>query len=266
MRSVALILLAVLLNGCTTLGYKQFYSQTAPSKYPPTDSVLVFQYANVDIKNVYDLLFSDYLIIGRSSFNGPFENPEGSQSFAKSIGTDILITSSQFKETRTAIASVSTPSTSTTYISGYGSGGYYSGSATTYGTQTHTYPIRVDRYDQEGLFLKNVNGIKGLWEKKRESFPVGAPTEFDGSWANENYKLDLYGSLGQVAAFVIEAGKDRGEWPVGQLKFFFSPESKKGIYLMGNRTPMPATFEVNKFGHLEVKLIGTDESFSFARK
>ena len=57
---------------------------------------------------------------------------------------------------------ITTPTTSTTYnsrtVSAYGSGGYangmYSGTSTTYDTQTTYIPYSVDRYEQAALFFK----------------------------------------------------------------------------------------------------------------
>ena len=35
---------------------------------------------------------------------------------------------------------------------------------------------------------------------------------------------------------------------------------------MGNKTPIPANININKFGHLEIKLLTNTETFSFAKK
>ena len=50
-----------------------------------------------------------------------------------------------------------------------------------------------------------------------------------------------------------------------QLKMIFDKDFGVGIYLMGNKTPMPAKFCVNKFGPLEIELITDSEKFSFAK-
>jgi hypothetical protein len=78
----------------------------------------------------------------------------------------------------------------------------------------------------------------------------------DGAWFNEDYRLDLYRSGEQLVAFVAEdpKGKERSNWHQGQLKFIYGVDSGVGIYLMGNKTPMPANFNLNKFGHLEEPL------------
>jgi len=64
---------------------------------------------------------------------------------------------------------------------------------------------------------------------------------------------------------LADSPKERQDWNAGQLKFIYGVESGVGVYLMGNKTPMPAQFSLNKFGHLEVKLIPAKKTFSFAR-
>ena len=67
MKNLVFGLLLLLLGGCAQ-GHKQFYRQVAPKKYPPTSDVMIFRYRNVEIEEIYNLLFSDLLIIGKSSF------------------------------------------------------------------------------------------------------------------------------------------------------------------------------------------------------
>lgn len=258
------------LSGCTTLGYKtlghkKFYNQVAPMKYTPTSDVMIFEYSNVDLDEIYDLLFSEYLIIGKSAFNGPYESPGQSRSYAKSIGADIFITSSQFKETRTSFMNLSTPSTSTTSISGYNGNSSVYGTATTYGTQTTTVPIRVNRYDQDGMYLKNVNGINPLWDHIRSQYQSTGTNDLSGIWKNESYEIEIIQSGEQMIAFIRAVLDGDKSWSKDQLKMVFGIDSGVGIYLMGNKTPMPSKFSVNKFGFLEVQLLSNAEVFSFAK-
>ena len=264
-RALIVTFVALLVQGCSSLGHKEFYAQVAPIKYPPTEKTMVFEYANVNLKEIYDLLFSDFLIIGRSGFNGPYENPDRSVTYAKSIGADVFLSTSQFKEARTSFMNLSTPTSSTTYISGYSGTGSFYGTATTYGTRTTTVPITVNRYDQGGLFLRNVNSVVPLWERTEAQYKKTEPSNLEGVWFNENYKLNLYRSGQQLVAFIAGEPKDLDSWGKGQLKFIYGVDSGVGIYLMGNKTPMPAQFALNKFGHLEVMLIASKETFSFAR-
>ena len=261
---IAFILLVA--QGCMTIGHKKFYDQVAPSKYPPTSKVIIFEYANVNLKELYDLLFNDFLIIGESSFNGPYEGPRQSISFAKSIGADVFISTSQFKETRTSFMNLSTPTTSTTYLSGYSGSGSFYGTATTYGTTTTTIPIQVNRYAQGGLYLKNINNILPLWERVRDQHKRTSQSPIEGLWKNENYELELFQSGQQIVAFIVNKPKNKKVWNVGQLKMIYGVDSGVGVYLMGDKTPMPAKFKINKFGHLEVTLLAQDDTFSFARK
>jgi hypothetical protein len=264
-RTLVAVLAILLIQGCATSGHKKFYSQVAPTKYPPTGRVLVFEYANVSLKEVYDLLFSDFLVIGRSGFNGPYENPSQAVSYAKSIGANVFLSTSQFQETRTSFMNLSAPTSSTTYLSGYSGSGPFYGTATTYGTRTTTIPIAVNRYDQDGLFLRNINNVIPLWERTDAQYKKTESSELEGVWFSENYRLNIYRSGQQIVGFVVSAPKERQDWRQGQLKFIYGFDSGVGVYLMGNKTPMPAKFGLNKFGHLEVSLLTANVTFSFAR-
>lgn len=265
MKNIAITCVILLFLGCS-IGHQKFYSQVAPVKYQATEKTRIFEYANVDLKNIYDMFFSDFLIIGRSSFNGPYEEPSQSESYANSIGADIFITSSQFKETRTSLMPITTPTTNTTYVSGYSGKNFFQGTLTNYGTQTISIPIEVNRYDQTGLYLKNINKVVPFWEKTEDQYKKTNSTNLEGIWFDNKYKLNLFKSDEQLVAFVLESPKDIEGWDKGQLKFIFNEKSSVGIYLMGDKTPMPAKFNLNKFGHLEVVLILAEESFSFARQ
>lgn len=264
-RLTIVALFIILVQGCASIGHKEFYSQIAPVKYPPTEKIMVFEYSNVELEEIYNILFSDYLIIGKSSFNGPYEKPAKALAFAKSIGADVFITNSQFVETRTSFMNITTPNTSTTYINGYAGGSYYSGTATTYGTQTTTVPIRIDRYDQDGMYLKNINNIIPIWEKDESFFPKTESSPMDGAWFNESYSLKLYKSGNYYVAFILNKSKDRKEWKIGELKLIYDIKTGIGIYLMGDKTPMIAKFKLNKFGNMEINITTEDEIISFGR-
>lgn len=266
-KSAAVILATFFLSGCAVVGHKDFYSQISPTKYPPTEKVMIFEYQNMSLKGVYDTLFSDFLIIGKSSFIGPYEEPEQALSFAKSIGADVFITNSQFKSTQTSIMSITTPTATTTNINGYSAGQSFYATATSYGTTTNNIPITVSRYNQDGYYLRNVNKVLPLWDMSEDQFGKTADGIFAGNWHNENYKIKIYQSNKKTVGTVLNVvGKDRTKfWNQGQLKLIFEETANLGVYMMGDKTPVPATFSINKFGHFEVKLIESGEVFSFAR-
>lgn len=267
-RVLAMVFAALLVQGCVGIGHQEFYSQVAPTKFPPTQKTMLFTYPNTDLKDIYHLLFSDFLIIGKSSFNGPYQDPQRAIPFANSIGADVFITSAQFKETRTSYVPLTLPTSQTTYISGYSGAGSFYGTATSYGTTTTMTKTSVDRYDQNGFYLKNVNHVVPLWERVDSQYKRTEPSDLDGTWFNEDYKINIYRSGDQIVAFVAEKPKntEKASWGAGQLKFLYGINSGVGIYLSGNKTPVPARFQLNKFGNLEATFIGFNETYSFARQ
>jgi hypothetical protein len=260
-------LLTFVFTGCAQSGYQEFYSQQSPKKYPKTEKVMLFEYSNIKLRDIKTILFDDYLVIGQSGFNGPYENPENAISFAKSIGADIVITNAQFKETRSSIVPLTLPSTTTTNFSGYSGGSSFYGSATSYGTQTTMMPITVHRYHQDGIFLKNINNVHPLWERTTNDYKKTTDNSLEGIWENESYKIKIFQSGTQITSFITEVKKDINQsfWQINDLKFIFGNETNKGIYLMGDKTPIPSIFTLNKFGFLEVELITSGQKISFAR-
>lgn len=263
-RLLVVLACLALLNGCAQVGYKEFYTQVAPSKYPATEQVKVFEYENVNLKDVYDTFYSDFLIVGRAGFNGPYEDPAGVVGFAKSIGADVVITTAQLQGTRTALIPLTTPTTTTTTFSGTVGTRPVNGTATTFGTTTTNVPITVNRYDQDALYLRNVNGVVPLWRRTSADYPRTGDGAQDGAWSNDNYRVNVVRSNGQNVGF-IESVKGNGKGAPGQLKFLYGADTGTGVYLMQEGAPMPAKFAVNKFGHLEVKLLTGDDTFSFGR-
>ena len=160
---------------------------------------------------------------------------------------------------------ISTPTTNTTYINGYNGNAPVYGTATTYGTKNTTVPVVVDRYDQSGMYLKNVSGLIPLWERVKEQYPKTSNNELSGIWKNESYQIEVYQSDNKMVAFIDKVLGGDNSWESGQLKMIFDQKSGEGIYLMGNKAPMPFNVSINKFGHLVVKLAISDVVFSFAK-
>ncbi len=266
MKKLLMLLILAALTGCAALQHQESYRQSAPTKYPRTAKVMVFEYRNTNIHELYNLLYSDFLIIGKSEFTGAYENPRSSVEFAQSIGTDVFVATSQFKETQMSFVPMITPTSSTSYISGNTANGPFFGTANSYGTRTTMVPVYVDRYIQSGLYLKNVNHVTPLWEKTASDYKETGANPLSGIWYNENFDLKIYKSGTQMVAFFDHSprGKEKGQ--VGDLKMLFNPETGAGIYIMADKTPQPAQIKVNKFGNLEVDLLSQNETFSFARR
>ena len=272
-KTISIFLVLLILSGCATSGYQSFYSQQAPSKYPETEKVMLFEYSNINLDDIQKILFDDYLVIGKSGFNGPYEDPKSSAiSFGKSIGADVILTTAQFKETRSSVVPLTLPAPTTTNYSGYVGGSSFYGSATSYGTQTTIIPITVHRYNQDGIFLKNINNVHPLWERTINDYKKTTDNQLDGIWEDEDYQLNVYQSGLQIIAFITQnkATDDRKDvWKENNMKFIFGVKSDKGIhkgiYLRGDKTPIPSDFSVNKFGFLEIKFITDGTIFSFKK-
>jgi hypothetical protein len=265
-KKLLLLLVFTALTGCAALKHQETYQQAAPTQYPKTDKVVVFEYRDLNIREIYDLLFSDYLIIGRSEFTGPYESPKGSVEFAKSIGTDVFVSTSQYKDSQSSYSTTSTPTFSTSYINGYNRNGPFYGTATSVGTSYTTIPVSFTRFDQGGLYLKNVNHVSPLWERRRSDYKESTTHPLTGIWFNDNFDLKLFKSGSQMAGFFNSAPKGKETGQIDDLKMLFNPETGVGIYMMADKTPHPAQIKMNKFGHLEVKLESRNESYSFARR
>jgi hypothetical protein len=241
--------------------FAQNYAQVAPTKYRPPPATLVFDYQDMKIDELYTLLFSDFIIVGRSRFSGPHTDPVPAGGFGNSIGADVVVTTSQLSGTQTIFRTEAQVTTGRTMRRGRLL-------ATTYGTQIATVPIEVNRFVHEALFLRKTTLSTPPWEHTKKMYDRVLLSEFDGEWFNEHYSLEVYRADTQVVGFVRGSprGADRARWGAGQLKFIFGLDSGVGIYLTGNKSPQPASFKMNKFGHLEVTLASGVASYAFARE
>ena len=293
-KKLAILLLGMFsLVGCTIApqknNYEEFYHQVSPTKYPITTDSMLFEYQNIDLDEIYEMLFSDYLVVGKSTFNAPYSSPSNATEYAQSIGSDLFIVNSQFKETKTSFVQRVSPTINYTRITGYNGEGASYGHLTTYSTQTSIIPIEVDRYDHQGFFLKNINNVAPLWDRKRDQYQETDHSELSGEWYNEDYKMELIKSGDQMIAFMLEITneevlkdkdinvnaqlkiyRNRNVTPKimqkeSEIKLIFGTGSGVGIFLMNDKMPVPATFKVNNFGHLEVKLLTNSKVFSFAK-
>jgi hypothetical protein len=158
-----------------------------------------------------------------------------------------------------------TPTTSTTTFSGYAGSNGFSGSATTFGTKTTSVPITVDRYNQDGMFLRNAHNVNSLWTKHKQDYTKTGKSDFDGIWKNENYELELYQSGNEIAGFIHKVVGRDVQWNTSDLKLIFNPLKGTGIYMMGDKKPVPSKIYINRFGHLDITLLTSKEHIAFKR-
>ena len=192
-------------------------------------------------------------MIGRADFKGSYTDPRSYDGFAKAIGADTVIASSQLSETRTSFIGHAT--------------------YTSFGVTSITVPVESYRYEQSQIYLKNINNAPLLWEGTRSDYPVTGTSALDGIWNNLNYQVEIVTSNGRQVAFLTQKPNStepyeqgtQNTWNPDDLKFLFSADSKVGVYLMGDRAPIPAGFEINRFGHLEVTFFTNQRKLSFEK-
>lgn len=167
----ALFSLAMLLAGCTSNGYKEFYT-SVPGATP--DAVAAIRAAppraqpaverTASLENVLEsYLRKGYTAIGYSSFSaGGGRSEAGAISYAKELKADlVLIVNPTYRESVTASVPITLPTSTTSQTNGSatvsGPGGtanvYGQSTTTTYGSRTTYLPMRIDRYNYGAVYF-----------------------------------------------------------------------------------------------------------------
>lgn len=123
-----------------------------------TPKLFVSNNLDVDIKT---LKAKRYLVVGTSSFNGPYEDKEGAIEQAKSIGATVVLIKSEFTNTESVTVPFLLPTSSTTYSSGDAylgdTYGQYSGETKTYSKTVVPINKKQNRYDQAAVYFVKSN-------------------------------------------------------------------------------------------------------------
>jgi len=221
------LILVLFLTGCSSNEYNKFYTQTAPFKYSKTTNPKLFSYTNTDLDDLYKKYYYDYVIIGKSSFNGIYKNPKVSISVAKKIGADVVLTTSKYTTSQTSYVPLTT--------------------ATSYSSTTTILPVTHHRYDQTGMYLKKMSSGSPLWEKTSSDYHRNGQSLYDGKWINEFYKVEVYTSNDKIVGVIMEKTKKRVGWDVGDVKFIFDRKTGEGLYFYENKLPSVSKISINNF-------------------
>lgn len=161
--------LAMAASGCTGNAYTQFYEPTNyggsvahPLRY--SGQVQVQQSSGDLAKDEAAMYEDNYGLIGTAEFSGPMQDTDDAVRQAGQIGASHVIIASEYEETRTGTYTMTSPTTSTTNFGGMAGSTPYSGTATTYGTQTTAIPYSVNRYGQRAYFFAPLSreGLGGM--------------------------------------------------------------------------------------------------------
>lgn len=162
-RALGIVLAALLLFGCAS-GYEKFYqaSPTPITNLAPYAGPAQLTYVQDDPRTAVLRMYENgYALIGFSSFVGPAADPDDAVEQAEKVGAALVAISSKYRNTVSGSMPLTLPTTTTSHSSGTvtasGTGGSafgtYSGTTTTYGTQTTYIPYSIDRYDQVALYF-----------------------------------------------------------------------------------------------------------------
>lgn len=154
-----LCLIALALSGCTS-PWEQFYSGTElPGDYVYGGATQCYRVDKPE--DVKEYLKESFVVFGESNFNaGGGVSLSGLQAHGEKVGADIVLYwagNARTTQTAMVIPHYNPGTQQTTYLNGYGSGGSFSGTATTYSPGTYSsevVPVTVTRMDYSALFLR----------------------------------------------------------------------------------------------------------------
>ena len=179
--NLALCLLGILLVGCVS-PWERFYSGSeTPADYVYGGTTVCRRVDNPEEVKAY--LREGYLVFGEASFNaGGGVSLDSLQSQGEKVGADIVLYwagNAQTSQSAMVIPQFNPGTQQTTYLNGYGYGGSFSGTATTYtpGTySTQVVPVTVTRMDYSAIFLRKRVTKPALGVSVREMTSAEAST------------------------------------------------------------------------------------------
>lgn len=131
--------------------------QPIPSASPPER---INSQGNID-RDIESMWRQGFAPIGYTSFNSPNDKIKDAERFAKKLHARYYIALTELTSSSTAVMPLTLPNTTTSVtrgnISASGSGGYasgtYSGTTTTYGSETTYIPFTVSRFDKFAVYF-----------------------------------------------------------------------------------------------------------------
>lgn len=165
MRTIAFAALAMAAQPAWANDWEKFYvavpqegaidSATAPEVFPSL--------GDVD-KDIEAMFRRGFVPIGYTSFNTSNNKTKDGEKLAAKLHARYIILATKLTSSQSAVLPLMLPNTTTSYTNGtataYGSGrsahGTYSGTTTTYGTQTTFIPYTVNRFEKTAVYFKEI--------------------------------------------------------------------------------------------------------------
>ena len=156
------ILILIVLTGCMTNYYEEFYVSRNNSYFEALDAIaqpdesVVLKIATSE-EDVVNIIEEGYLPIGVSSFLSDYNGMTCAVDTAEKHGAQLILFDIKFKETKNYTSVLFLPSTTTSYTYGTIGTRPYSGTITT--TTMNAVPVQssVDLYSHNALFFKKVD-------------------------------------------------------------------------------------------------------------
>ncbi|MGI9285132.1 MAG: hypothetical protein ACR2P1_07060, partial [Pseudomonadales bacterium] len=96
-------------------------------------------------------------------------------------------------------------------------------------------------------------------------YPKTQTNSVEGSWGNDDYQLQFYQSGAHIVAVIDDALVVNRDWKRGDVKFLYDVATEKGLYFMGDRTPVNAHFTTDPAGQLTVTVSSSSDVFTFGK-
>lgn len=179
MRRIALVALLISAQPASANDWEKFFvavqqegaidAASSPEVLPSSGDV------EKDLEAMYR---KGFVPVGYSSFNASNSKTKDGERLAAKLHARYMIVATRLASSQSAVLPLTLPHNTTSHTSGtasaYGSGGYaqgtYSGTTTTYGTQTTFIPYTINRFDKMAVYFKEIPR-KGAGLKIRDLSP-----------------------------------------------------------------------------------------------
>lgn len=268
-KTILLITLSFLLTSCGFSSLlKNSYTHLALEKHAKSNSQPAYIGTAYDVHDIHNALFSDFLIIGKSSLTAKQGSASDYTSYGKKIGADVVIVSFQNKHRVTEYITLNSPDdtiiTEDTVLKRDGYGREIKSKKITVRKDQDTYiPYTVTYFDQEVLFLKRIGSAQAPWEYTQWDFTFDRKDSADqylGDWIiSQACKMEIYSTESEYLGFIRGPGcKEKSKinkmltWQDGDIRLRINKQSKQGFYLNKDKNPILIKAQINKSNYLEL--------------
>jgi hypothetical protein len=161
---VAALTICMLASAGHATDWEKFYKSYPSGSVPivPSDQPPEIINPGQDLESAMRQLWrKGYALIGYSAFNSPNSKTKDAMRLGEKLKARYVMLGTSLTSSQMMNVPITTPTTTTSYSNGnasaYGSGGYahgtYSGTTTTYGSQTTYVPIVQNRFDKFAAYF-----------------------------------------------------------------------------------------------------------------